>query len=319
MYSRIIGTGRYLPEKIVSNDDLSKFLDTSDDWIYPRTGIRYRHIADKEGSYDMASYAALKALENANVNAEEIDLIILATITAEYQTPSIACIVQKQIKATNAMCLDINAACTGFVYGLDIVDQFIASGKYKKALVIGVEKLSHTMNWEDKSTCILFGDGAGAVVVEASEEKGIIDVVNHSIGEDWDALTYEIQHEKTPFYETQRENGFNMDGRKVFDFATKKVRESIKEVLEKNKTDINDIDLFVLHQANERIINRIAKKLEVDIDKFYMNMKYYGNTSSASIPIALDELREKNMLEGKKVVLSGFGAGLTYGSSIIQF
>jgi len=319
MYSKITGIGKYLPEKKVSNDDLSEFLETSDDWIYSRTGIKYRHIADKEGSYDMASHAALKALEDANVSADKIDLVIVATITSEYQTPSIACIVQKQIKATNAMCFDINAACTGFVYGVDIVDQFIASGKYKTALVIGAEKFSHTMNWEDRGTCILFGDGAGAVVVEASEEKGIIDVVNHSIGEDWDALTYEIQHEENPFYETKRENGFYMAGRKVFDFATKKVRESIKELLENNNTDISDIDLFVLHQANERIIKRIAKKLEVDIDKFYMNMKDYGNTSAASIPIALDELREKNMLKGKKVLISGFGGGLTYGSSIIQF
>ncbi len=319
-FSKIVGTGRYTPELVVSNDDLSKMMDTSDEWIYPRTGIRNRRIAKDETTYEMAAKAVKEALDAAGLDKEDVDLLIVATISTEYQTPSAACLVQRELDINNnIMVFDVNAACTGFVYAMDVADQFIKTGKYRNAVVVGVEKLSQVTDWSDRATAVLFGDGAGAVVMTASEEAGIIDSVNHAIGRDFECLYIKTRHKDTPFYKSQKEHHLVMDGQVVFQFACKKVPEVILETLDKNGMALEDIDLFVLHQANKRIIDRIAKKLKVDIDKFYMNMNEYGNTSSATIPIALDELARDGKLEGKKVVLSGFGAGLTYGTTIIQF
>lgn len=318
-YSRITGLGHYVPELTVTNDDLSKFLDTSDEWIFTRTGIKNRHIADTETSYELAAKAAGQALSKAGVQAADIDMILVATFSGEYATPSMACLVQKEIGADKAMCFDISAACSGFVYGLDVADQFIRTGKYDKILVIGSEKLSQILDWDDRGTCVLFGDGAGAVVLEASDAVGVIDTVNHSIGKDFECLYAKNVINKTPYYEGSDEHKLLMNGQEVFQFACTKVPAVLREVAEKNGVALEDIDYFVLHQANARIISKIAKRMKLDISKFYMNMAEYGNTSAATIPIALSEMDQAGMLDGKKVMVSGFGAGLTYGASLIQF
>lgn len=317
-HSKIVGTGRYLPELVISNDKLATMMDTSDEWIYSRTGIRHRHIADQQTTYEMAAIATRHALTKAQLDVDEIELLIVATISGEYQTPSIACLVQKELGAINALCFDVNAACSGFVYALDVADQYIRTGKYKNAVIIGVEKLSQIVNWEDRSTCVLFGDGAGVAIIKQSCELGVIDTINRSIGEDFQCLYAKLRHNDTPFYKFDNEHHLIMNGQEVFQFACKKVPEIIREVLEKNNMDISEIHCFILHQANKRIVDRIAKVLKVDIEKFYTNMDKYGNTSSASIPIALDELLEQNDLSGKKVILAGFGAGLTYGATVVQ-
>lgn len=317
--SKIIGLGHYVPELSVSNDDLSKYIETSDEWIYSRTGIKNRHIAINETSYELAAKASEVALDIAKVKVEDIDLIIVATFSGEYATPSMACLVQKELGAMNAMCFDVSAACSGFVYGMDIADQFIRTGKYKKALVVGSEKLSQILDWDDRGTCVLFGDGAGAAVLSVSDDVGIIDTVNHSIGKDFECLYVKNPVNKTPYYEGSNEHHLKMNGQVVFQFACTKVPEVLRELGDKNDVALEDVDYFVLHQANSRIVAKIAKRMKLDSDRFYMNMDEYGNTSAASIPIALSEMASKGLLKGKKVMISGFGAGLTYGASLIQF
>jgi 3-oxoacyl-[acyl-carrier-protein] synthase-3 len=317
--AKISGIGHYVPQLKVSNNDLSTMMDTNDEWIHSRTGIRNRHIAVTETSYEMAGYASLRALEKAGRDPKDVELIIVATFSGEYATPSMACLVQKAIGATKAMCFDLNAACSGFVYGIDVADQFIKTGKYKNALVIGSEKLSQILDWEDRSTCVLFGDGAGAVVLEVSDEYGIIDSVNYAIGEAFECLYAKNAGNKTPFYEEQTEHKLVMNGQDVFQFACKKVPEILYEVMAKNQITQEDVDYFVLHQANVRIVSKIAKRMKINIDKFYVNMEAYGNTSAASIPIALSEMSDEGLLTGKRVLIAGFGAGLTYGCSLIQF
>ena len=319
-HGKIVGTGSFLPDFIVTNDDLAKVVETSDEWIYSRTGIKERRIAKEYSVSNMATSAAKKALSQSGVKPEEIDLIITATVSSDYSMPSTACMVQGELGASNAFAFDLQAACSGFVYGLDVIEQFIRTQKVKKALLIGVEKLSQVLNWNDRSTCVLFGDGAGAVVIEATEEPyGVIDVINKSIGTDWKALTSKVQHNDTPYYQQDEENHLKMDGQQVFQFACKKVPEIFNELFENNDMTTKNIDLFVLHQANSRIIERVAKKMGQTIDKFYMNIEKCGNTSAATIPIALDELNAEGKLAGKIVGISGFGAGLTYGAAFIQF
>ncbi len=320
MYNtKIVGLGHYVPELAVTNDDLAKILDTSDEWIHSRTGIRNRYIAVEETSYELAAKAGLKAIEDSGLTPMDIDMIVVATFSSEYAMPSVACLVQKEIGAKKAMCFDVNAACSGFVYGLDVADQFVKTGKYSNALVIGSEKLSQILDWEDRGTCVLFGDGAGAVVLQRTEDDGIIETINYAIGEDFDCLYAKNKVNKTPYYEGSDEHALLMNGQEVFQFACTKVPAVIKEILAKNNLTTEDIDVFVLHQANARIINKIAKRMKVDVNKFYMNMDKYGNTSAASIPIALSELEAQGLLKGKKVVVAGFGGGLTYGCSLIQF
>lgn len=315
----ISAISHYVPALAVTNDDLAKFLDTSDEWVFSRTGIRQRYIAAEETSYEMAAKASQQAMAEMQLDPMDIDMIIVATFTAEYAMPSMACLVQKEIGAKKAMCFDVNAACSGFVYGLDVADQFIRTGKYSNVLVIGSEKISQILDWDDRGTCVLFGDGAGAAVVQATDAIGIIDTINYAIGEDFSSLVAENRINTTPYYEGKDDHNLRMNGQEVFQFACRKVPEVMNELVQKNAMAIDDIDLFVLHQANARIITKIAKRLKLDVSKFYMNMNKYGNTSAASIPIALSELAEKGQLKGKKVVISGFGAGLTYGASLIQF
>ena len=318
-YARITAMGHYAPALKVSNDDLSKFMDTSHEWIHSRTGIVNRHIAVDMGARELAVNAATAALESSHLSGEEIELIIVATFTSEYATPSLACLVQAAIGANRAMCFDVGAACSGFVYGLDVADQFIRTGKYKNALVIGAEKLSQILDWKDRGTAVLFGDGAGACVLEASNEPGILESLNYAIGEDYACLYAKNKVNETPYYKGSDEHHLYMDGQDVFQFACRKVPLVLTELAEKLEVYPDDVDLFVLHQANKRIIGKIAKTMNQPIDKFYMNMDEYGNTSAASIPIALSELSAEGKLRGKRVMIAGFGAGLTYGASMIQF
>lgn len=319
-YGKIIGTGKYLPPKTLTNYDLEKMVDTSDEWIYSRSGIKERRIAEEESCVDLAIFAAKDAIENSKINPENIDLIIVATMTSEYTTPAIACLVQKAIGANHAMAFDVSAACSGFIFAMHVANQFITNGTFKTALIIGSEKISHIINWEDRNTCVLFGDGSGAIIIETSETPGIIATDCKSVGEDYACLTAGVKRVETPFKNIEVvQEQLQMDGREVFEFACTKVPQCIEELLELNGINKDEIDHYILHQANIRIIKKVAKKLDQDIQKFYTNMEKYGNTSSASIGIALDEMYKSGQLKGKKVVLSGFGAGLTYGASIIQF
>jgi 3-oxoacyl-[acyl-carrier-protein] synthase-3 len=319
---KIIGTGSYAPLNIVTNDDLSKIIETSDEWIYSRTGIRERKISITENTSDLSTMAAIRALENANIKAEEIDLIIVGTLTPDNFIPSTACMVQANIGAINATCFDISAACTGFIYGLSIATQFIKTGQSKTALVIGAETLSKVMNWEDRTTCVLFGDGAGAAILKISEDKGIISLYTGSDGSKADVLKCEANQLINPYtaVANTHSNFVTMDGREIFKFAVKVIEKSIEEVLKNTEYSLEDIKYIVPHQANQRIIEYCAKKLNVNGEKFYMNLDTYGNTSAASIPIAFDELVSKNLLnEGDKVIFVGFGGGLTWGAALISY
>lgn len=317
--------GAYAPSRIVSNDDLSKIVETNDEWIVERTGIKERRISEGEDTSSIAVKAANQALERANLTGEDIDLIIVATITPDKFTPSVACLVQKEIQAENAMAFDVSAACSGFIFGLQAACSMMkVTENFKNALVIGVETLSKIMNWEDRSTCVLFGDGGGAVVLSKGEGNGgIREFYSKSLGKKGDCLVVEAMPVINPFIK-DKNNDTNyqkiyMNGGEVFKFATKVIVESIKKILEKSSLTIDDIDYIVPHQANLRIIDYAVRKLKVDSSKFYTNLERYGNTSSASIPLALNEMYEKNLLKkGHKIILVGFGGGLTYGAVLIE-
>lgn len=326
MTGRICGTGSSMPSYTMDNQEISKLVETNDAWIRERTGIARRHLINGETTVSLASQAAREALNHAGVAAEDVDLILVSTISSEVILPCAACEVQKEIGAVNATCFDLNAACTGFVLAYNTVNAYLATGVYRTALVIGSESLSNLINWKDRGTCILFGDGAGAVVLKA-EEGSMYLPVTHSTGEKGSALTCKSRHDwngLTSQREAQEllknEYSMKMNGQEVFKFAVKRVPEAIREVLEKNQVAQNEIAWFVLHQANQRIVEAVAKRMGEPIEKFPMNMQEYGNTSSASIPILLDEMNRKGMLKaGQKIVLAGFGAGLTWGASIVEW
>ena len=307
MIGKICGTGAYVPPNVMDNNDLSKLVETSDEWIRERTGIVRRHIADGENTVSMAVKSAESALKNANISAEEIDFIIVSTISSNVILPCPACEVQKEIGAVNAVCFDLNAACSGFLFAYNTAQAYIASGIYRTGIVIGAECLSNLIDWKDRGTCILFGDGAGAVVVKAKEGTQP-SIITHSDGEKGKALTCE-------------QNDFiHMDGQEVFKFAVKQVPKCICELLEANGLKKEEIHYFILHQANRRIVEAVAKRLKIEIEKFPMNLQEYGNTSSASIPILLDEMNQKGLLrKGMKIVIAGFGAGLSWGASLIEW
>lgn len=304
----------------MTNDDLSKIVETNDEWIRSRTGIRERRIATEDGTSDMAAKAAARAIEQAAILPEEIDLILLATSSPDSCFPNGACEVQAKLGAVNAACYDISAACTGFVFALSTAHAFISSGIYKTALVIGADVLSKLIDWTDRGTCVLFGDGAGAAVVRA-DETGILGLNMHSNGEKGGVLTCGSRSNGNFLLGRKPELGYmTMDGQEVFKFAVKKVPECMNEVLRETGYTTQDIDHFVIHQANFRIIESIAKRLKVDVDKFPANMERYGNTSGASVPILLDELNRKGQLKrGEKMILSGFGAGLTWGTILLEW
>lgn len=317
----IKGTGSALPEKIVTNEELSTVVDTSDEWIRERTGIQQRHVSTGDTVASLAADAAKKAIEEANVDPENIDIIIVASCSAEMALPCVACQVQSEIGAKNAVAFDLNAACAGFLFAMNTVDAYISSGIYKNALVVGAEVLSKIVDWTDRGTCILFGDGAGAVYFEKDENKDMpLAYVQRSDGTKGSVLACGQREHKNAFFEGEENTKYvTMDGREVFRFATRQVPEVIQETLNKAGLTPKDIDCYLLHQANLRIIESISKRLGVDIDRFPTNVQRVGNTSSASIPILLDEVRKAGKLkEGMKVVLSGFGAGLTYSACIIE-
>ena len=304
----------------MTNNDLAQIVDTNDEWIRTRTGIRQRRLVTEEGTSQMAAKAAKRALEQSGVKPEEIELIILGTSSQDYCFPSGACEVQAMIGAVNAVCYDLSAACTGFVYALNTAHAFIKAGIYRTALIIGSDVLSKLIDWSDRGTCVLFGDGAGAAVVKA-DETGILGMRMYSDGTKGDVLTCGARTNGNFLLGKKPELGYmTMNGQEVFKFAVKKVPEVIRQVLEDTGTPMEEIRYFVLHQANYRIIESVAKRLKVDMEKFPANMEYYGNTSGASIPILLDEMNRAGKLNpGDKIILSGFGGGLTWGATLIQW
>ena len=316
MNAHIIGTGSFLPQKIVTNFDLAKYMETSDEWIASRTGIHQRHIAVDESTAEMAAKAAARALSDAGMEAEELEMILLATVSPDHIVPSAACEVQAMLGAKNAVAIELNAACSGFVFALNTAQVYVRAGIYTKILVIGVETLSKLVDWNDRSTCILFGDGAGAAVVTASKDRGILDFIQFSDGEKGEALLCDAKPLCNLFTNREQKQKFvKMDGQEVFKFAVRRVSESIDQLLERNHLVTGQIDCYILHQANARIIQSVVKHLKEDIEKFPMNVDRCGNTSGASVPLLLDELNRAGRLkQGDKVIMSGFGGGLTWGS-----
>ncbi|MDK0626469.1 ketoacyl-ACP synthase III [Clostridium perfringens] len=320
--SKMIGFGLYTPKNLVENERLQEFLETSDEWIRTRTGIERRYISLDENTSDLAVEASKKALSQAGLSAEDIDLIILATVTPDNFTPSTACIVQDKLGAKNAWAFDINAACTGFIYALKLGKSLIRSGEAKNALIIGAETLSKALNWEDRGSCVLFGDGAGATVLTSTEEDCGIKCVNvKSDGSKGDSLVIQGLPLNSPFKDRKEvsENYINMNGREIFKFATKVMEESIVDILEKENIKIEEIDAIIPHQANLRIIDYVGKRLGIPREKFVTNLQNYGNTSGASIPIALCEaIDDGKVKRGDNIIMVGFGGGLTWGAALIK-
>ncbi len=304
----------------MTNDALSAIMDTSDEWISSRTGIRERRLVKEETTTSMSVAAAKRAMENAGITAQEIDLIIVGTITGDYVTPSTACQVQAALGAGKAVAFDINAACSGFLFALHIADAYLKSGIYKTALILGAETLSKIMNWNDRSTCVLFGDGAGAAVVR-SERTGLLAYDQGSDGARGAVLTCRNRENNNPYVKNPMEPDYTkMDGQEVYKFAVTTVPASIKKVVEEAGLTIEDIDYFALHQANIRIIQSVAKRLKAPETKFPTSLDHCGNISAASVPILLDEMNRKGLLKpGMKIVLSGFGGGLTWGSAVLEW
>lgn len=324
----IRGTGSYAPDNIISNDDIAKLVDTSDEWISSRTGIKERRISTKDTTTDMAYEAAKAAIKNAGVSPEDIDLIICATITPDYFMPSVACMVQGRLEIDGAAAFDLNAACTGFVYALVTASQFIQAGMYNKALVIGVDAISKILDWEDRSTCVLFGDGAGAVVLSASEDtdnKGIITSILSSDGSKHSILQCEALPISNPYSKKNdsmkdKSSVIRMEGQEVFKYAVRNVSALIKEAILKADLNAEDISCIISHQANSRIIDAVAKNCNIASSKFFMNLDRYGNTSSASIGIALDEAARSGVInKGDKIILVGFGGGMTSGAVVMEW
>src|SRR6478672_9158980 len=322
----IVGTGSYVPEKILTNAELSRMVDTSDDWITTRTGIKERRVAAKdENTSDMATEAALKALEQAKISAKEIDLIIVATATPDMLFPATACFVQKKIGATNAACLDIAAACAGFLFGLEIAQQFITSHTHDTVLVIGAEKLTSITNWTDRNTCVLFGDGAGAAILKhrGGGTHGVISTYIGSDGQFTDILYMPGGGCRTPITRDnvdQNLHTIHMSGRDVYKQAVIAMLEASKKVLEQAGLTIEDIACVIPHQANMRIIEGIADRLKIPIEKFYVNLDRYGNTSAAAVAIALDEANRSGRIKaGDYILMVVFGGGLTWASTVIEW
>ncbi|HKL79130.1 MAG TPA: beta-ketoacyl-ACP synthase III [Mobilitalea sp.] len=322
-HAAIIGTGSYAPENIITNDNLAELVETNDEWISSRTGIKERRISTGENTSDLAYQAALRALEAAKMDTKDIDLIICATITPDSFMPSVACIIQDKLGATNAAAFDLTAACTGLIYAIVIADQFIGSGMYKNILVVGAETLSKVLDWEDRSTCVLFGDGAGAVLLSATKDRnGVLAANLLADGSKQSFLTCPAIPMFNPFVELEREEfkpKIEMQGQEVFKYAVRSVTDNIKTVLNKAGLASEDIRYIIPHQANRRIIEQAAKLGDLPIEKFYMNLDRFGNTSAASIGMALDELMRSNELKpGDKLILVGFGGGMTSGAVLIE-
>ncbi len=319
---RIIGTGSALPDRKVTNDDLAQMVETSDEWIRERTGIGERRISEGDGVAQLASRACERALEMAGRKPQEVDLIIVATCSAEYLLPNCACQVQSELGASAAVAFDLNAACSGFLFALHTAYAYIHSGIYKNALIVGAEVLSKMVDWTDRSTCVLFGDGAGAAYVEACEEenKGLISFTQGADGTKGMVLSCHDRQVVNPYVtqDSPLDAYIRMNGQEVYRFATRQVTACIQTALNQIQWTADDIDMYILHQANIRIIEAVAKRLKVDIDKFAVNVDRVGNMSSATVPVLLDELnRSGRLTPGMRIAMSGFGAGLTYGACVL--
>lgn len=321
----ITGVGKCLPENVITNDDLTKLVDTNDEWIFSRSGIKERHVVSgNETASSLAAKAAKDAIEFAGIDVKDIDLIICATSLPDNLYPSTACEVQLALGATNAAAFDIVAACSGLIYGLKIANSFIASGEYKTVLLVGVDIHSRFVNWSDRSTCVLFGDGAGALVVQMSQDgqNDVLSVDIRADGTKASELKIPLTGINCPLVEqnTPELQCVNMNGREIYKFAVNYVPESIMYVLKSINLTVDDVNTYILHQANVRIIQAIADKLHENQEKFYVNLHKYGNTSSASIAIALTDAIEENKIDyPSTLVLSGFGAGLTWGTAVVRW
>lgn len=325
MRSRIIGTGSYLPEKILSNRDLELMVDTTDEWIVTRTGISERRIAaPDEYTSILAFKASERALQMAGISAEDLDLIIVATVTPDFPFPSTACLLQSRLNAVNAAAFDISAACSGFIFGLATADKYVRTGAVKNALVVGAELLSRIVDWTDRNSCLLFGDGSGAAVIQATDaEHGILDSFMKSDGSNWELLYQPAPGSRNPASQKvidERLNFIRMQGNEVFKLAVRAMEDAAHRVLSAGGFSVADIDLFIPHQANRRIIDATGKRLAVSDEKVYVNIDRYGNTSSASIPIALDEANRSGLLkQGDLLLLDAFGGGLAWGAMTIRW
>lgn len=320
--SRILGTGSYTPDNVVYNKDLENIVDTSDTWIRERTGISERRISSGENTSQIAAKAAIKALENSQLEGDDIDLILVATITPDSLTPSVACNVQKYIGASNAMAFDISAACSGFIFALDIANNYLSTGRAKNALIIGAEVLSKIIDWKDRSTCVLFGDGAGAVVLGKDSNEHISYVNCKSIGSKGDSLTCSTLPLDSPFAKDaiEQNNKLQMNGKDVYKFAVRIMGEEFNRIIKESNISKNEIDFILPHQANIRMIESFSKKVDIPLSNFIINLDSKGNTSGASIPIALDEANLQGKLtNGDNIIVVGFGGGLTYGSALIKW
>jgi 3-oxoacyl-[acyl-carrier-protein] synthase-3 len=323
IYSRIIGTGSHLPEKVVTNHDLEKVLDTDDQWIRERTGICERRISsDEEPTTVLAEHACRKALEAADVDPGEIDLLVMGTTTPDLIFPSSACLIQKKLGLPDCGAMDVNAACSGFMYALSIADKYIRCGDAKKVLVCGSETLSKMINWNRRETAVLFGDGAGAVVLEASEEPGILSTHIHANGNHAELLNTEVGVSRG-FNRLEENDGkveLFMKGNEVFKVAVRTLGRIVDETLAANNMDKSELDWLIPHQANLRIIAATARKLEMDMDRVVITVDRHGNTSSASVPLALDEaVRDGRIKRGDMLLLEAFGGGFTWGSALIKY
>ena len=325
MNTTITATAKYIPEKILSNFDLEKIVDTTDDWIKSRTGITKRHIVQEgEATSDMCANIAKKLLKSSGKTPEEIDIIIIATSTPDHFVVSTAAIVQDKIGAINAWGYDLTAACTGFIFALETGARLIESGKYKNAIIIGADTMSSIIDYKDRNTCVIFGDGGGGVLIEqTNDDYGIIDSILKTDGSGNQFLTVPAGGSRKPASETtvkQRLHYVYQDGKTVFKYAVNRMSEVSKEIIEKNKLSSHDIKLFIPHQANQRIIDATARKCGLDLDQVFVNIDKYGNTTAGTIPIAIDEANKMNLLDsGEFLLLAAFGGGFTWGSMLIRW
>ena len=322
IHSRIAGTGSYLPEKVVTNDDLSKVVDTSDEWIRTRTGIRQRHVAaDGQTSSDMGHQAALKAIEAAGIDPSGIDLIVVGTTTPDYVFPSTACLIQQKLGIPGCPAFDVNAACSGFLFALSVADQFIRTGSARTVLVVGVETLTRMVDWTDRTTCVLFGDGAGAVVLKADADTGILSTHLHADGNKRDLLCCPVG--VSAGFDNSLPNAgvrITMAGNEVFKHAVKALDSVVDEALEANGLDKGDLDWLIPHQANLRIIEATAKRLDMPMERVIVTVDRHGNTSAGSVPLALDEaVRSGRVQRGQLLVLEVFGGCFTWGAALLRY
>ncbi|MGT2926308.1 beta-ketoacyl-ACP synthase III [Streptococcus cuniculipharyngis] len=322
LFAKISQVAHYVPEQVVTNHDLSQIMETSDEWISSRSGIRQRHISYDQSTSDLATEVAKQLLVKAGCEATELDFIVLATITPDSMMPSTAARVQANIGAQKAFVFDLTAACSGFVFALSVGQKLIEAGTYRKGLVIGAETLSKTIDWSDRSTAVLFGDGAGGVLLEASEERHFLVESLHSDGNRGQGLLSGLTGLRSPYSKEESDAPYlKMDGRAIFDFAIREVSKSILDLIDNSEFAKEELDYLLLHQANRRILDKMSKKMEIPLEKFPANMMAYGNTSAASIPILLSECVADGRIKldgSQTILLSGFGGGLTWGSLIVK-